>query len=74
MISITSPPVKILRRKQVEERTGLSRSTIYDKLSSASPRFDPTFPRAIRLGPNAVGWVESEIIAWLLSRMQMNRA
>ncbi|USX25538.1 AlpA family transcriptional regulator [Oxalobacteraceae bacterium OTU3CINTB1] len=67
------PPLRIIRRKQLEERTGLSRSAIYDRLSSNSPRFDPSFPRAIKLGANSVGWVESEIEAWLLSRMQMNR-
>jgi prophage regulatory protein len=66
-------PLKILRRKQLEERTGLARSTIYDKLASSSPRFDPTFPRPVQLGPNAVGWVEAEIDAWLLNRMQLNR-
>jgi prophage regulatory protein len=66
-------PHTILRRKQVEARTGLSRSTIYDKLSKKSPRFDPTFPRAIKLGINAVGWVEAEIDSWLHNRTQMNR-
>ncbi|MQA21528.1 AlpA family phage regulatory protein [Rugamonas rivuli] len=73
---MTAPPkfpLRIIRRKQLEERTGLSRSSIYDRLSVSSPRFDPSFPRAIQLGPKAVGWVEAEIDAWLLNRMQMNR-
>ena len=59
----------ILRRKQVEARTGLSRSAIYDKLNPKSPRHDATFPVQVRLGVEAVGWLESEINTWLLSRI-----
>jgi prophage regulatory protein len=74
MTAISHPPLAILRRKQVEVRTGLARSTIYDKLSPKSPRFDPTFPRSVPIGLNAVGWIESEISAWLESRILASRA
>ncbi len=57
----------ILRRKQVEARTGLSRSTIYDRIKAG------TFPAPISLGAKAVGWVESEISAWLNARIQESR-
>ena len=63
----------ILRRKAVETRTGLSRSTIYDRLSSKSPRFDPSFPRPIHLGLHAVGWIDSEIDAWLHKQINASR-
>lgn len=63
----------ILRRKQVEQLTGLSRSTIYDKLANSSPRFDPSFPRAIQLGPNSVGWLESEVEDWIRQRVCASR-
>lgn len=54
--------VRILRRREVEARVGLSRSTIYDKLNPQSPRYDAMFPMPIHLGGgSAVGWVESEI-------------
>ena len=56
--------IKILRRKQVQHRTGLSRSTIYLRLQEG------TFPRPIRLGARAVGWLENEIDDWLLARVQ----
>jgi prophage regulatory protein len=49
----------ILRRKQVQERTGLSRSTIYLRIQEG------TFPRPINLGARAVGWIEQEIESWL---------
>lgn len=45
----------ILRRKQVEARTGLRRSTIYERIQAG------TFPAPISLGARAVGWLESEI-------------
>ena len=51
--------LSILRRKQVEEKTGLSRSTIYQRIQES------TFPRPINLGARAVGWLENEIEAWL---------
>ncbi len=49
----------ILRRPDVESRTGLSRSSIYDGMSKG------TFPQAVKLGVRAVGWRESDITNWL---------
>jgi prophage regulatory protein len=69
----SSTSLKVLRCKQVMERLALSRSTIYDKLSKLSPRFDPTFPRPIRLGPNTVGWIESQLDDWLQVRITASR-
>lgn len=60
--------VVIIRLKQVQIRTGLSRSTIYDRINPKSPRFDSTFPKQISLGSDAVGWIESEVNNWLESR------
>jgi prophage regulatory protein len=58
----------ILRRKQVQDRTGLSRSTIYLRIAQG------TFPKAVSLGARAVGWVESEIEEWLHSRIELSRS
>ena len=66
----------ILRRSQVEARTGLSRSTIYGKLRNNSSRpkeFDPTFPKPISIGEKAVGWFEHEINAWLTAQALKSR-
>ena len=57
----------ILRRKQVEVRTGLSRSTIYLRVSKG------TFPKPVHLGARAVGWLESEIDDWLDQRIKQSR-
>ena len=51
--------LKIIRRIDVEEIVGLSRSTIYKLMSTGA------FPRSIRLGPRAVGWRLSDIEAWI---------
>ena len=66
----------ILRRKQVEARTGLSRSTIYAKLRRNPKRpsdYDPEFPRPITLGVKAVGWIEAEIDSWLQAQVEKSR-
>lgn len=64
---VQTAPTTILRRKQVEARTGLARSTIYDRVKAG------TFPAPISLGEKAVGWIESEIDAWLNARIQESR-
>lgn len=64
----------ILRCKQVQALTGLSRSTIYDKLNPRSPRHDPMFPKQIKLGREAVGWLESELVAWIEWRVAQSRS
>ena len=69
--------LRILRRKQLEDRTGLSRSTIYARLNPKSPSYDPTFPKPSELGHGMqnppVGWVESEVEAYLAARIEKSR-
>ena len=52
----------LLRREQVEQRTGLARTTIYRKMREGS------FPEPLQVGARAVRWPASEIDAWLASR------
>lgn len=54
----------ILRRKQVEERTGLSRSAIYAMKARGE------FPQPVKLTRKAVGWPAHVIDRWLASRVQ----
>lgn len=65
MPKATQKTLSILRRKQVEAVTGLSRSTIYDRIDPNSPRYDPSFPKPVSLGPRAVGFIRSEVEIWL---------
>ncbi|MCB1636192.1 MAG: AlpA family phage regulatory protein [Xanthomonadales bacterium] len=66
--------IEIIRRRTLEVRVGLTRSTIYDKINPKSPRYDPTFPKPVRLGGNSVGWVASEVDAWLEQQIQASRS
>lgn len=50
---------RIIRLNQVKEKTGLSRSAIY--LLSKGGKF----PKSVNLGLRAVGWLESDINAWI---------
>jgi prophage regulatory protein len=55
----------ILRRSDLEKALKLKRSAIYERLDN-----DPSFPKPIRLGEGrAVGWIESEVIAWQKQRI-----
>jgi prophage regulatory protein len=66
----------ILRRKQVEARTGLSRSSIYARLRHNPKRpgdYDPTFPKPVSVGAKAVGWIEAEIDVWLTAQVEKSR-
>lgn len=60
--------LSILRRKQVEARTGLARSTIYERVRAG------TFPAPLSLGGGkAVGWLESDIDRWISDLVAKSR-
>ncbi len=50
---------RILRLNQVQEITGLAKTTIY-KLQAAS-----AFPQRIKLTSRSVGWMEDEVLQWV---------
>ena len=52
----------LLTRREVERRTGLSRSTIYRKMR------DGSFPVPLKVSERAVRWRESDIRAYVDSR------
>ena len=56
-----------LRLPTVLAQTGLSRSTLYEQMQKG------VFPRPVQLGPRAVGWLESEVNAWLKARIGVDR-
>lgn len=57
----------ILRLPAVKARTGLSRSSIYLRIARGD------FPKPVSLGGRAVGWIESEIQAWLQQQIDTTR-
>ena len=52
----------LLTRREVERRTGLSRSTLYRKMR------DGTFPVPLKVSERAVRWRDSDIRAYVDSR------
>ena len=59
----------ILRLRDVRQRVGLSRSSLYARMASGD------FPRPIALGEGARarGWLSSEIDAWLTAQVERSR-
>ena len=61
------PGVSMLRRRDVQTRTGLSRSTIYRRVAEG------TFPKPVNLGGRTVGWIAAEIQDWLERQIAASR-
>lgn len=60
-------PIQIMRLPEVIKGTGLSRSTIYLRMSKGD------FPKSISLGDRAVGWLQEEVNQWLEERVAVSR-
>lgn len=54
---------RLIRRKTVEDKTGLSRSGIYDLVKAGR------FPQPVPIGAKAVAWIEAEVDAWINERI-----
>jgi prophage regulatory protein len=64
MTHIEEIVMKIIRLSEVLASTGLGRSTIYKYVAEGC------FPKPVSLGDRAVGWVESEVLDWVLARIE----
>ncbi len=58
---------RLLRLRHVIDRTGLSRSTIYELMATGR------MPRPIAISDRATGWIEQEIEAFLQARIAAAR-
>lgn len=54
--------VKLLSDAEVSQITGYSRVTLWRK------RRDGSFPKALKLGANKLGYLQTEIEAWIAAR------
>lgn len=61
------PHQRFLRRADVRQRTGRSIASIYNDIAAG------VMPPPIPLGARSVGWLESEINAWVAARVLMAR-
>ena len=66
-ISAAKGSLRVLRLPQVRQATGLSRSMIYQLEA------ERRFPRRLKIGARAVGWVEGEVQAWVATRIECGR-
>jgi len=82
--STSSNPVgiqaqRLLRRRQIEQLLGISRSTIYARLDPNSKQHDPAFPRPIQIGMTSgkggsIAWVESECQTYIAHLIASSRS
>jgi prophage regulatory protein len=57
---------ELLRRIQVQKKTGLSKSGIYSGLRNN------TFPKPVKIGPRAVAWRKNEVNEWVGNRTSVD--
>ena len=55
--------------KQVVLFTGVGRSTVYEMMDEASPYYDPTFPKKVKITQNRIGWSAWEVHQWIESKL-----
>lgn len=58
----------IIRLRQTVEKTGLSRSTIYNLMNAG------TFAPKIQISVRAIGFLESDVDAWIAARVAASQA
>lgn len=49
----------ILRVNQVIEKTGMKRTYLYQEVKAGR------FPKPVNLGAKAIGWIDTEVDAWI---------
>ncbi|MCK3654622.1 hypothetical protein A4G19_02200 [Pasteurellaceae bacterium Macca] len=60
----TLPP-RIIRRNAVIGMFGVSKTTFAEWQNPKSKRYRPDFPKRVQLGVNSVGYLESEVTAYI---------
>lgn len=56
--------VAIERKPSVLQRTGMSNSTLYEEVAAGR------FPKPVKIGARSVGWISTEVDAWIEQRIQ----
>lgn len=58
----SATPATLLRRPEVQRRTGLSVSSLYRQIHAGE------FPPPVKIGIRSVAWPESAVMEWIASR------
>ncbi len=59
-------PIRMLRLPQVIDATGLGKTKIYELQEQGE------FPMRVKITTHSVAWVEEEVQAWLVARIETN--
>ena len=59
---------RLIRRKEVQAKTGLGASSIYAMMAKGD------FPKPLQLSERRVAWIESDIDKWIAERVANHRA
>jgi prophage regulatory protein len=59
---------RLIRRKEVQTKTGLGASSIYAMMKNGE------FPQCLNLSERRVAWIESEVDAWIANRIAQHKA
>lgn len=59
---------RLIRRKEVQAKTGLGASSIYAMMKSGE------FPQCLNLSERRVAWIESDIDKWIAERIASHKA
>ena len=59
--------IKLMRPKEVIQKLSISKSTFYDWQNKKLKRYRNDFPKPLSIGANSVGYLESEINAFILN-------
>ncbi len=73
---VQKPPYAklVVRRRELAALLGISRSTTYLREKPSSPYFDPLFPKSIQIGKRAVGFLISDVMAYIEALAKSQRA
>lgn len=55
--------LRLIRRKEVQAKTGFGASSIYAEMAKGN------FPKPVFISERRVAWIESEIDAWIAERI-----
>ena len=60
--------VRLIRRKEVQAKTGLGASSIYAMMKNGE------FPQCLNLSERRVAWIESDVDQWINERIASHKA
>ena len=59
---------RLIRRKEVQTKTGLGASSIYAMMKNGE------FPQCLNLSERRVAWIESDVDQWISERIASHKA